>query len=518
MSNAIKRTTSFNAAPRGLDIVSRLITLVMCFYIAVTPSLVFANTYTGAVNFFGFNNFKRTASGAVADFWFQNKNTAQVFGARAKVVTNAALGTVARSRILRLTPQALIVSFAVGEVISALTAKDWIVDQQNQRIYKSIGGWCVRPSTTDFPAGSTFCSDSPVTAVQRFIDVVNPAVREKAKRTNESGVVYYLEHLKYSAPSLFGTITASSTGAEVRLNYQVSSAGGYGSPTAYFPVFLDKVATSQINATDADVAAVLPSVSDAQIQDLVSTPDYAKEPHAPTLDAAAAAGVATAPVAGSECAGKSGTFNGSVFCVSDAPAGVRDNLSGETGSAAGTSTGEAANIGTRTKTDTKSTTNADGSVTDTTTTTTTNPDGTSVTQTTTKTTNPDGTTTTTTTGQKASEMPAFCAYAQTLCNWLDWTKQEPVNTANNKVTVAESTESDVLPNFDISQQRVVFTANCPASIPIHISMFGSSVNTSFSHQPLCEFMSNLRPFVIAAAYITGAYIIAGTGRGGGNDG
>ena len=75
-----------------------------------------------------------------------------------------------------------------------------------------------------------------------------------------------------------------------------------------------------------------------------------------------------------------------------------------------------------------------------------------------------------------------------------------------------------MPNFDISQQRVTFAANCPPGIPINFSMMGSSIHTTFSYQPLCDFMAALKPFVIASAYITGAYIISGVGRGGGNNG
>lgn len=107
-----------------------------------------------------------------------------------------------------------------------------------------------------------------------------------------------------------------------------------------------------------------------------------------------------------------------------------------------------------------------------------------------------------------------------MCSWFNWTKEEPAKPAEsvNKVPIAEMSESDILPNWDMSQQRVTFASQCPAGIPINFSLMGSSISTDFSYQPLCEFMSAIKPFVIASAYITGAYIIAGVGRGGGNDG
>lgn len=191
MSNALKRTTSFNAAPRGLDIVSRLITLVMCFYIAVTPSLVFANSYTGAVNFNGFNNFVRTAAGATADFWFKNKNTAQAFASKANI-SNGMLGGVAFKRILRLTPYALAVGFVVDEIINALTAEGWVVDIPNQQIYKPTGGWCVRANSPYHPATNGqffFCAPTAVAAVAAYLIVANEAAKTASKRANSSGAI-----------------------------------------------------------------------------------------------------------------------------------------------------------------------------------------------------------------------------------------------------------------------------------------------------------------------------------------
>ncbi|MFW2002610.1 replication initiation factor domain-containing protein [Acinetobacter ursingii] len=42
---------------------------------------------------------------------------------------------------------------------------------------------------------------------------------------------------------------------------------------------------------------------------------------------------------------------------------------------------------------------------------------------------------------------------------------------------------------------------------------GQTQNLEFSYQPLCQFMSMIRPFVIAIAYLIGAYILMGLSRG-----
>lgn len=71
--------------------------------------------------------------------------------------------------------------------------------------------------------------------------------------------------------------------------------------------------------------------------------------------------------------------------------------------------------------------------------------------------------------------------------------------------------SDPIP-FDESQ-RITFVNGCPAGEQFNVSFMGQSQNIEFSYQPLCQFMSMIRPFVIAIAYLIGAYILMGLSRG-----
>ena len=71
--------------------------------------------------------------------------------------------------------------------------------------------------------------------------------------------------------------------------------------------------------------------------------------------------------------------------------------------------------------------------------------------------------------------------------------------------------SDSIP-FDESQ-RITFINGCPAGEQFNVSFMGQSQNIEFSYQPLCQFMSMIRPFVIAIAYLIGAYILMGLSRG-----
>lgn len=62
-------------------------------------------------------------------------------------------------------------------------------------------------------------------------------------------------------------------------------------------------------------------------------------------------------------------------------------------------------------------------------------------------------------------------------------------------------------------QRITFVNGCPAGEQFTVSFMGSTQNLEFSYQPLCQFMSMIRPFVIAIAYLIGAYIVMGLSRG-----
>lgn len=66
-------------------------------------------------------------------------------------------------------------------------------------------------------------------------------------------------------------------------------------------------------------------------------------------------------------------------------------------------------------------------------------------------------------------------------------------------------------------QRISFVSGCPAGERFTVSFMGSTQNLEFSYQPLCQFMSMIRPFVIAIAYLIGAYIVMGLSRGQAND-
>lgn len=91
--------------------------------------------------------------------------------------------------------------------------------------------------------------------------------------------------------------------------------------------------------------------------------------------------------------------------------------------------------------------------------------------------------------------------------FLDQQGSDPGNDNSGEITPEEQ-------NIQVDEtQRITFINGCPAGEQFTVSFMGSTQNLEFSYQPLCQFMSMIRPFVIAIAYLIGAYIVMGLSRG-----
>lgn len=104
----------------------------------------------------------------------------------------------------------------------------------------------------------------------------------------------------------------------------------------------------------------------------------------------------------------------------------------------------------------------------------------------------------------SSEWPGFCDWASVVCDWLEWTKEEPL-------------EEPPLPQVkddDFRQQKnITFGAkSCPPDYQIDIVFLNTSVAVPM--QPLCDFAGIIYYMVMAAAYIFAAYISVGVVRNG----
>ena len=112
----------------------------------------------------------------------------------------------------------------------------------------------------------------------------------------------------------------------------------------------------------------------------------------------------------------------------------------------------------------------------------------------------------------ALEFPVFCNWAPIVCE----AAQTAVNFMSDYDPDPESGEVTIYQDNNIifdDSQRVNFSSSCPSPEQFSVSFFGATQNLEFSYQPLCNFMSMIKPFVVAGSYVIGAYIVMGLSRG-----
>ena len=111
------------------------------------------------------------------------------------------------------------------------------------------------------------------------------------------------------------------------------------------------------------------------------------------------------------------------------------------------------------------------------------------------------------TGAKSFSLPAFCSWAVTICEFIDWTKK------NDEL---EQEEPQLPQQIDIGQLKTdTFnaTAGCPAPIPINITI-GTKGTGSISYEPICQFASKWSFVAPLIGFLSAAIILVGVGRKG----
>lgn len=462
------------------NIVVRLHIFLMIFTLAFAQPVAYASA-APKLDFVEIRNFVRTAGAASADYLFKRAANDPTHSGAANdshyktpkhSVSNAKLGKVGFSRILRLSPVSIVGGLVVAELISKLTEQGWIIDPVAQEMYKIDPN----PPLMDlsFRAASIdgiICTGS---TPQELLGCLNGHHAKFSMTTSLNPNPH-----PWSPPlnNLSSGEQSASTDFYINTRYGSEHSRSHAYATSLAPAPGDR----RIFGTEADVAAILPEISDAGIAELMVSPDYLAEPHAPTAEAALAAKPET------------------------------------------TTTAEPQKATLGTKKETVTTTNPDGTTTTTTTTTQTNPDGTPATNpdgtpktphVETTTTHPNGTTTTTTNAPKPSETetPAFCDWAKTLCSWLDWTKEPPVSPTDTKVTIKDAPEN---PTELDTNQRINWSGGCPADPVVNLPMGMPSLELKFFSKFMCPWAEMMRPIFLFSGALISIYIVTGRGMANG---
>jgi len=102
----------------------------------------------------------------------------------------------------------------------------------------------------------------------------------------------------------------------------------------------------------------------------------------------------------------------------------------------------------------------------------------------------------------STPIPVFCEWAGSLCDWLGWTQEDMPAPQNPDLPIETSAPA--------SWDSGLGSGSCPP--PVVVSALGASVPLSW--QPACDFVSMLRPILIAFAGIAAALILLGQRAGG----
>lgn len=97
-----------------------------------------------------------------------------------------------------------------------------------------------------------------------------------------------------------------------------------------------------------------------------------------------------------------------------------------------------------------------------------------------------------------------------MCDMADWFQEKFEQPDEDGQVIID--ENSNLPTIDTN--KVKFDNQCPAPTPLDISISSLMINfhDELNYQPLCDFMTKLRPFVVGFGYVSGAFIVAGVGR------
>ena len=120
-----------------------------------------------------------------------------------------------------------------------------------------------------------------------------------------------------------------------------------------------------------------------------------------------------------------------------------------------------------------------------------------------------GNQTTTGTSTGSLELPAFCDWAAIVCDWINWTKEEPQEPELKPVF--EEINVPYTP-FSIAK----FNAQCPPDENLSLNLMGQEMSFVFPMKPFCDFFSGIKPFVIALASFWAVKLIGNASFNSGN--
>lgn len=107
---------------------------------------------------------------------------------------------------------------------------------------------------------------------------------------------------------------------------------------------------------------------------------------------------------------------------------------------------------------------------------------------------------------KPLEVPKFCTWASSVCNFMDWVKQEPPK-PNPPEQVPKANLSDLgLDENELFKQRVKFDGQCPKH-ELKFSINGKQIIEPIPTHHFCNLLEQIAPWLLAFSYLSAGFFV-----------
>ena len=106
---------------------------------------------------------------------------------------------------------------------------------------------------------------------------------------------------------------------------------------------------------------------------------------------------------------------------------------------------------------------------------------------------------------KPLEVPKFCTWASSVCNFMDWVKQEVPKPPSNE-QIKNPSLSDLGIDDTRFDKRINFDGQCPTG-KLEFTIKGNFFSKPIPYTHFCELLRMLKPWLLAFTYLSTAYFV-----------
>lgn len=106
---------------------------------------------------------------------------------------------------------------------------------------------------------------------------------------------------------------------------------------------------------------------------------------------------------------------------------------------------------------------------------------------------------------KPFEVPKFCTWASSVCNFMDWVRQEVPKPPSNE-QIKNPSLSDLGIDDTRFDKRINFDGQCPTG-KLEFTIKGNFFSKPIPYTHFCELLKMLKPWLLAFTYLSTAYFV-----------